>query len=255
MWAEHGTVSAVKLALSASPSGQKPTFSFGCGKDDGTASCTLGAVDSTSSKRQMEARVTVSKTATSVKSVRLTLTGMGSNVTKKPTVSVPIAITAPSTSPSPSGSPSPSHSHPGSGSGSGSGARTPAPEPAGAGPVPGGGLPAGPIPGGGLPGGATSTLPAGGFPFPNGGPTLRPGGNASSLFPTLNPSAGANPPQPTGHGSSRARTVADTLPADASVAGAQYAGLGALALAFILAVTRLSIRRRQTPKPDASSSN
>jgi hypothetical protein len=35
------------------------------------------------------------------------------------------------------------------------------------------------------------------------------------------------------------------------VVGAQYAGLGVLALAFILTVTRLSIRRRQPSKPHA----
>jgi hypothetical protein len=36
--------------------------------------------------------------------------------------------------------------------------------------------------------------------------------------------------------------------------GAQYAGLGALALAFILSVTRLSIRRRrQAAKPGSGS--
>jgi hypothetical protein len=35
--------------------------------------------------------------------------------------------------------------------------------------------------------------------------------------------------------------------------GAQYAGLGALAVAFILSVTRLSIRRRHAAKPGGGS--
>jgi hypothetical protein len=45
------------------------------------------------------------------------------------------------------------------------------------------------------------------------------------------------------------RPVADTsaLPEGAPVIGAQLAGLAALALAFVLAVTRLTIRRRPVP--------
>jgi hypothetical protein len=63
------------------------------------------------------------------------------------------------------------------------------------------------------------------------------------LFPTLSPS-------PSSTSEAGARKVADTSapPHGASVVGAQLVGLAALALAFVLAVTRLSIRRpaRQT---------
>jgi hypothetical protein len=84
-------------------------------------------------------------------------------------------------------------------------------------------------------------------------PTLNPGGNASGLFPTLDPSpqatAGARP-------STRGtRQVADTsaLSAGASHIGSEVVGLAALGLAFALAVTRLSIRRPAPPAPATTS--
>lgn len=43
------------------------------------------------------------------------------------------------------------------------------------------------------------------------------------------------------------------LPEGAPIIGAQVAGLLALALAFVLAVTRLSIRRRPAAKPDSAA--
>jgi hypothetical protein len=108
-----------------------------------------------------------------------------------------------------------------------------------------------------LPGASTSTSPLSVSGLPNvSGPAgrLSPGGNASGLFPTLNPSPSAG-----GSGSAvaqqakNARPVADTsaLSLGTPVVGAQLAGLGALAVGFILAVTRLSVRKRATPKPPA----
>jgi hypothetical protein len=94
----------------------------------------------------------------------------------------------------------------------------------------------------------TSPLPVGGLPsIPAMRPTLSPGGNAADLFPRLNP-------KPTPISVQRAHTqpIANTtaLPEGAPIADAQIAGLAALALAFVLAVTRLSIRRREaTAKP------
>jgi hypothetical protein len=92
----------------------------------------------------------------------------------------------------------------------------------------------------------TSPLPVGSLPnIPATSPTLSPGGNAAGLFPTLAPK-----PTPTSTSISvqkaHGRPVADTtaLPEGAPIVGAQIAGLGALALAVVLAVTRLSIRRR-----------
>ena len=82
-------------------------------------------------------------------------------------------------------------------------------------------------------------------------PTLSPGGNAAALFPTLNPSPSGSPAV-----RESTRPVADTSSALAEgspVVGAQLVGLGALALAFVLAVTRLSVRRRPVPPTPASS--
>jgi hypothetical protein len=76
-------------------------------------------------------------------------------------------------------------------------------------------------------------------------PSLSPGGNASGLFPTLDPQS--PDPRPAGTaGTAGTRQVANTsaLPAaDSSILGAQVAGLVALALAAVFAVTRISIRR------------
>jgi hypothetical protein len=73
-------------------------------------------------------------------------------------------------------------------------------------------------------------------------PTLSPGGNAADLFPTLNPK-----PAPVSVQRAHTQPIANTtaLPEGAPIADAQIAGLAALALAFVLAVTRLSIRRRE----------
>ena len=97
---------------------------------------------------------------------------------------------------------------------------------------------------------SSSPLPVGNLPYLNGSggssSTLSPGGNAAGLFPTLSPSQSGS-----GKSGQRAsaRTVANTsaLPLGAPVVGAQLIGLGVLALAFVLAVTRLSIRRRPVP--------
>jgi hypothetical protein len=83
-------------------------------------------------------------------------------------------------------------------------------------------------------------------------PALSPGGNASGLFPTLDPSPqvtrGASP------ATGGARQVADTsaLSAGASHIGSEVVGLAALGLAFALAVTRLTIRRPAPHVPGAT---
>jgi hypothetical protein len=100
-----------------------------------------------------------------------------------------------------------------------------------------------------VPATVSSPLPVGSLPsVPNVSPTLGPNGNAATLFPTLDPkpsSTGLAQPD----NNARTRPVANTsaLPAGAPVVGAQLAGLAALALAFVLAVTRMTIRRRPTP--------
>jgi hypothetical protein len=90
---------------------------------------------------------------------------------------------------------------------------------------------------------SASPLAVGSLPdIPTPSTTLSPGGNAAGLFPTLQPSASGG----SGGNSANVNKVANTsaLPESAPVVGAQLAGLAALGLAFVLAVTRLSIRRR-----------
>jgi hypothetical protein len=66
------------------------------------------------------------------------------------------------------------------------------------------------------------------------------------LFPTLNPTPTTGFAQSANK--ARSRAVADTsaLPEGAPVVGGQLAGLAALAIAFVLTIVRLSIRRRPT---------
>jgi len=82
---------------------------------------------------------------------------------------------------------------------------------------------------------------------------LSPGGNASGLFPTLNPSSSTGKSGSTVAQRANAKPAADTsaLSLGTPVVGAQLAGLGALAVGFVLAVTRLSVRKRPTPKTPA----
>ncbi len=194
------------IRLQASPSSVTPAFSFGCGSQDGTASCDLGAVDAKSAARQLQAQATVPVSARSVTSVQLTVTGSAASLPKDPAAAVAVAITAP-----PPGTPTPSTS------------AVPTTSPV---------LNTSPLP--------VGTLPS----IPAAGPTLSPGGNAGDLFPTIDPAGNSD-----GKTTARTSQVANSaaLPGGASVLGAQLVGLVALALAFVLAVTRLSVRRRLAP--------
>src|SRR6202000_3500357 len=79
-------------------------------------------------------------------------------------------------------------------------------------------------------------------------PTLSPGGPSAGLFPTLSPSQAIPDPRSTGpEGASQAANAA-TVSGTSKQVGAGVAGLAALALAFILAFTRVSVRR---PTPSA----
>jgi hypothetical protein len=105
-------------------------------------------------------------------------------------------------------------------------------------------------------GGTTSSSPLtiDNLPYLNGpAGKLSPGGDASGLFPTLNPSSSTGKSGSTVAQRANARPAADTsaLSLGTPMVGAQLAGLGALAVGFILAVTRLSVRKRLTPKPPA----
>jgi hypothetical protein len=205
-WARGGNVPDAIVRLVASPSTVTPEFSFGCGSHDGTSSCDLGAVDASSSQRQLQARVAVAATASSVKSVRLTAEVSAAHLPKDPAASATVTVTA-----APAGGTGGT-----AGTGTGSG------------------------------GTSTSPLSVGDLPFVQSpSSALSPGGNAGSLFPALSPSADPATSK-AGQDKTSNRNVANTsaLPLGAPVVGAQLIGLGALALAFVLAVTRLSIRRR-----------
>ena len=195
------------VRLIAAPASLKPTFSFGCGKHDGSALCDLGALDANSAQRQLQAKIAVAASATTVTSVRLTAIASVARLAKDPQASATTSVSAAATS---SAGPS-------------AGAANIAP------------------------------LTVGNLPYlPSASPVLSPGGNAAGLFPALTPSA--NPPAVT-HDPQKTRTVANTsaLPLGAHVIGAQLAGLAVLALAFVLAVARLSLRRRSAPAKAGSA--
>ena len=203
------------ISLSAAPASLKPKYSVGCGTHDGTALCDLGAVDVKSAKRELQAQVAVPATATTVTSVRLTVVASAAHLPKKPKITATVTVTAPPPPPAV--------------------ARVPVVGP----PVV-----------------STTPLSVGDLPFLLGpGSTLRPGGNAASLFPTLNP--GTDPPASGKSAAQKGSTtpVANTfaLSQGASVVGGQLVGLGVLALGFVLAVTRLSVRRRPARASAAGS--
>lgn len=210
-WTKNGNLPAATIRLVAVPASLSAQFSFGCGTQDGTASCDLGEVASESAPRETQAQVTVPATATTVTSVELQVTASTAHMPKDPVVSATIPVTAP--------------------------------------PAPGGGGGTGPTPN-------TTTTPLGVGPLPfvdTPSATLSPGGNAGGLFPTITPSPGSSPGGTTGEQKASGRTVANTsaLPQGAPIVGGQLIGLGVLALAFVLAVTRLSVRRR--PATNGSS--
>jgi hypothetical protein len=198
-----GSAANVSVALAAQPSSQKPTFTSGCAKGDGTASC---AVSSVTDKQpaNLHVQIPVASGATSVK-----LTATAGIVTSvkwtPPSAAVTVAVTAPAASASPAKS-SASVS-------------------------------------------AEAPLPLGPIPNLNGVSSLLIGaGNASSLFPAIIPSATPNSSpgiQPQGT-KRNAQPVSDSSALGFAKPGltGQVAGLIALALAIMLTVTRLSLRKR-----------
>ena len=248
-WTTGGNVPDATIRLLATPaSGGAPGFSGGCGNGDGTSACDLGPVDANSAPRQLQAQLTVPVTATTVKSLSLTVTGGAAHLTKDPQASATMSITAPpasTTAPPKPATPAPPKQAPPT--------QAPAP-PAPAPPNPAVQDPAAQDPGAQslanepAPVTVTSPLPVGSLPgIPAVSPTVSPGGNAASLFPKLNPAPSKGLPQSSKK--AHTRPVADTsaLPEGDAVINAQLAGLAALAVAFVLAVTRLTIRRRPTP--------
>jgi hypothetical protein len=93
-WTQGGNVPDATIRLMAAPASLKPTFSFGCGSHDGTASCDLGALDAKSAKRQLQAKIAVAATATTVTSVRLTAAASAAGLTTDPQASATVSVTA-----------------------------------------------------------------------------------------------------------------------------------------------------------------
>ena len=201
----NGSASDVKVALTASPSSQQATFTGGCAKGQGTATCTVSSV-SDKQPASLKAQIPVAANASKVTSVKLTATALITTTEKwtPPSAAETVAVTAASASPSKSATSS-----------------------------------AGVLP--------ESTLPLGPIPNLNGvSSQLIGAGNASGLFPAISPSATPSPspggPAPSGQptpvpGSSAIAFVQPGLTG-------QVAGLVALAVAVLLTVTRLSLRKR-----------
>ena len=141
------------MALTALPSGQKPAFTSGCAKGNGTATCAVGSV-SDKQPVTLQAQIPVAAGATSVTSVKLTATASIVTSAKwtPPSAAETVAVTAAAAS-----------------------SKSPAASSAGASP-------------------GTTTLPLGPIPNLNGvSSSLIGAGDASGLFPAINPSATPSP--------------------------------------------------------------
>jgi hypothetical protein len=205
----NGSAADVTVALAAQPSSLKPTFTSGCAKGEGTASCKVSSV-SDKQPVSLKAQIPVAASATSVTSVKLTATASVATTEKwtPPSAVETVAVTAVSASPSSS---------------------------------PTGTSPAGVAPG--------TTLPLGPIPnLNNVSSQLIGAGNASSLFPAINPSATPSPAPgsqaPDGQRVSRPVSGSSAIAFVQPGLTGQVAGLIALAVAILLTVTRLSLRKR-----------
>jgi hypothetical protein len=201
----NGSASDVTVALTASPPSQQATVTSGCAKGQGTATC---AVSSVSDKQptSLNAQIPVAASATKVTSVKLTATALITTSEKwtPPSAAETVAVTAASASPSKSASSS-----------------------------------AGVLP--------ESTLPLGPVPNLNGvSSQLIGAGNASGLFPAISPSPTPSPSPGSQAPGSQRRPVAGSSAIAFVQPGltGQVAGLIALAVAVLLTVTRLSLRKR-----------
>jgi hypothetical protein len=201
----NGSASLVTVALTASPSSQQATFTGGCAKGEGTATCTVSSV-SDKQPASLKAQIPVAASAVKVTSVKLTATALITTTEKwtPPSAAETVTVTAASASPTKSAT-----------------------------------SPAGVLP--------ESTLPLGPIPNLNGvSSQLIGAGNASGLFPAINPSATPSPSPGGPTPSSQRRPVSGSSAIAFVQPGltGQVAGLIALAVAVLLTVTRLSLRKR-----------
>ena len=201
----NGSASDVTVALTASPSSQQATFTGGCAKGEGTATCTVSSV-SDKQPASLKAQIPVAASATKVTSVKLTATALITTTEKwtPPSAAETVAVTAASASPTKSATSS-----------------------------------AGVLP--------ESTLPLGPIPNLNGvSSQLIGAGNASGLFPAINPSdtPSPSPGDPAPAGPRRPVTGSSAIAFVQPGLTGQVAELIALAVAVLLTVTRLSLRKR-----------
>jgi hypothetical protein len=213
----NGSAADVTVALAAQPSSLKPTFISGCAKGAGTASCTVSSV-SDKQPVSLKAQIPVAASAASVTSVKLTATASVATTEKwtPPSAAETVAVTAASASPSSS---------------------------------PTGTSPAGVSPG--------TTLPLGPIPnLNNVSSQLIGAGNASGLFPAINPPATPSPSAgsqaPGGQRESRPVSGSSAIAFVQPGLTGQVAGLIALAVAILLTVTRLSLRKRFRSRKQSS---
>jgi hypothetical protein len=206
---KNGSASNVSVALTAQPSSQKPEFTSGCTKGDGTASCTVSSV-TTTQPANLHAQIAVASNATSVTSVTLTATASVTSTAKwtPPAAAGTTSVTSATTA------------HPA--------AKATSAAPA---------APLSPLPLGAVPNlNAVASQ-------------LISAGNAAGLFPAIDPSGTpgasqvADPPQASQQDAG-ALITASPVSAGSPVFTAQVAGLIALGLAIMLTVTRLSRRKR-----------
>ncbi len=215
--ANNGSASGVTVALTAQPASQKPVFTSGCVKGEGTASCAISSVPG-KQPVSLKAQIPVAASATSVTSVKLTATATVVTTAKwkPPSAAETVAVTAASASPAKSAS----TSSPGV-----------PPETS---------LPLGPIPN--LNGFASQLIRA---------------GDASGLFPAINPLATPSPSPggqaPGGQAKGRPGPSSSAIAFVQPGLTGQVAGLIALAVAVLLTVTRLSLRRRFRSRKQGSS--
>lgn len=219
---EGGSASDVSVTLTAKPAGQKPTFSSGCAGGNGSASCAIASVTA-KTPVVLHAQIPVAPTATSVTSVTLTATATITTTATwtPPTAAETVTVTGPSASPS--------------GKASSAKAST-------------------------SPAQAATTLPLGPYPNLNGltgsligmsKDSLIGAGNVSGLFPKIGPSATPTPAPasyPLAGQSTDPVSGTSALAFGKPTLTAQVAGLIALAVAIMLTVTRLSVRRRSRSK-------
>ena len=200
----NGSASNVSVTLTAQPSSQKPTFTSGCAKGNGTATCTVSSV-SDKQPAKLHAQIPVAASATSVTSVKLTATASIVTSAKwtPPAATETVAVTSASAAP----------------------AKSPA------GPSPQTTLPLGPIPN--LNNIASQIIGAGDASglFPAIGPSASPNSPPASRSAV-------------GKGNSEPVSAASPVALAQPGLTGQLAGLVALALAVMLTVTRLSLGRR-----------